>query len=212
MSDTDLTKQQILRKRKFGESVVPEEETEQAHRHIISVKLTNTIGALNRVTNLFSARGFNLESVAVGETDDPEVARLTLATTGNDRIVAQITRQLNGLVDTLEVTDLTDAEHVERELCLLKVRYTDASRAEIMDLKDIFRCRVVNVTPETMILEVTGPTKKINAFVGMMKPHGIQEVARNGRVAMHRALHYEAPNPLASKSDAPSSNGTPVGE
>ncbi len=208
MPDTDLTKQQILRKRKFGEPVVPEEETEQAHRHIIAVKLKNTIGALNRVTNLFSARGFNLESVAVGETDDPEIARLTIATTGNDRIVAQITRQLNGLVDTLEVTDLTDAEHIERELCLLKVRYTDASRAEIMDLKDIFRCRVVNVTPETMILEVTGPTQKINAFVGMMKPHDIQEVARSGRVAMHRALHYEAPNPLASKSDASSSNGT----
>ena len=207
MPETDLTKQQILRKRKFGEPVVPEEETEQAHRHIISVKLTNTIGALNRVTNLFSARGFNLESVAVGETDDPEVARLTLATTGNDRIVAQITRQLNGLVDTLEVTDLTDAEHVERELCLLKVRYTDASRSEIMDLKEIFRCRVVNVTPETMILEVTGPTKKINAFVGMMKPHGIQEVARSGRVAMHRALHYEAPNPLASKRNESPTNG-----
>jgi acetolactate synthase-1/3 small subunit len=212
MPETDLTDQQILRKRKFGEPVVPEEETHQAHRHIIAVKLTNTIGALNRVTNLFSARGFNLESVAVGETDDPEVARLTLATTGNDRIVAQITRQLNGLVDTLEVTDLTDAEHVERELCLLKVRYTDASRSEIMDLKDIFRCRVVNVTPETMILEVTGPTKKINAFVGMMKPHGIQEVARSGRVAMHRALHYEAPNPLASKSDDTIPNGTPTGE
>lgn len=206
-SERDLTKQQILRKRKFGEPIVPDEETEQAHRHVIAVKLTNTIGALNRVTSLFSARGFNLESVAVGETDDPDVARLTLVTSGNDRIVAQITRQLNGLVDTLEVTDLTDAEHVERELCLLKVQYTDASRTEIMDLKDIFRCRVVNVTPETMILEVTGPTKKINAFVGMMKPHGIEEVARSGRVAMHRSLEYEAPNPLASASNEMPING-----
>lgn len=206
-SDQELTKQQILRKRKFGEPVVPEEETKQEHRHIIAVKLKNTIGALNRVTNLFSARGFNLESVAVGETDDADVARLTLATTGSDRIVAQITRQLNSLVDTLEVTDLTDTEFVERELCLLKVQYNDATRSEIMDLKEIFRGRVVNVTPETMIMEVTGPTKKINAFIGMMKPHGIEEVARSGRVAMHRALYYEAPNPLASKSDPPSANG-----
>lgn len=207
MSERELTKQQILRKRKFGEPVVPEEETKQEHRHIIAVRLKDTIGALNRVTNLFSARGFNLESVAVGETDDPDIARLTIATTGNDRIMAQITRQLNNLVDTLEVTDLTDTEYVERELCLLKVRYDDSTRAEIMDLKDIFRCRVVNVTPETMVLEATGPTKKINAFVGMMKPHGIEEVARSGRVAMHRALHYEAPNPLESNADDITPNG-----
>lgn len=206
-NEQGLTRQQILRKRKFGEPVVPDEETEQERRHIIAVKLKNTIGALNRVTNMFSARGFNLESVAVGETDDPEVARLTLATTGNDRIVAQITRQLNGLVDTLEVTDLTSTEFVERELCLLKIRYDDSTRTEIMDLKEIFRCRVVNVTPETMILEVTGPTKKINAFIGMMKPHGIEEVARSGRVAMHRALYYEAPNPLASNDDEFHANG-----
>lgn len=201
MSDEEtLTRQQIRRKRKFGEPILPEEEeeTDQEHRHIIAVRLKNSIGALNRVTNLFSARGFNLESVAVGETEDPSVARLTIVTVGNDRIVAQITRQLDGLVDTLDVTDLTDAEHVERELCLLKVRYTSETRSEVLDIKDIFRGRVVNVTPETMIIEVTGPTKKINAFIGMMQEHGIEEVARSGQVAMHRALHYEAPNPLAS--------------
>ncbi|NBB72130.1 MAG: acetolactate synthase small subunit [Bacteroidetes bacterium] len=212
MSDDEqtLTRQQIRRKRKFGEPILPEEEaeTDQENRHIIAVRLANSIGALNRVTNLFSARGFNLESVAVGETDDPEVSRLTLATTGNDRIVAQITRQLDGLVDTLDVTDLTDAEHVERELCLLKVRYTSATRSEVLDLKDIFRGRVVNVTPETMIFEVTGPTKKINAFIGMMQKHGIEEVARSGRVAMHRSLEYEAPNPLASSDSEVSANGT----
>lgn len=209
-----LTRQQIRRKRKFGEPILPEEEdeTEQEHRHIIAVELENTIGALNRVTNLFSARGFNLESVAVGETDDPSIARLTLVTVGNDRIVAQITRQLDGLVNTYDVTDLTEAEHVERELCLLKVQYTSDTRSEVLDIKDIFRGRVVNVTPETMILEVTGPTKKINAFIGMMQEHGIVEVARSGQVAMHRALEYEAPNPLASsESDVPG-NGATAGE
>lgn len=211
MSDKQsLTRQQIRRKRKFGEPVLPEDEaeTEQEHRHMISVRLENTIGALNRVTNLFSARGFNLESVAVGETDDPNVARLTLVTTGNDRIVAQITRQLDGLVNTLDVTDLTNAEHVERELCLLKVQYTSETRSEVLDIKDIFRGRVVNVTPETMILEVTGPNKKINAFIGMMESHGIEEVARSGQVAMHRALDYEAPNPLASTEQEVGDNGT----
>jgi acetolactate synthase-1/3 small subunit len=207
-----LTRQQIRRKRKFGEPLLPEEEaeTDQEHRHIIAVRLKNSIGALNRVTNLFSARGFNLESVAVGETEDPSEARLTLVTTGNDRIVAQITRQLDGLVDTFEVTDLTDAEHVERELCLLKVRYTSATRSEVLDVKDIFRGRVVNVTPETMVIEVTGPTKKVNAFIGMMQEHGIEEVARSGQVAMHRALEYEAPNPLASSDAEAGENGDPA--
>jgi len=201
MSDQDFTQQQLLRKRKFGESIVPEDAGMRDRRHTIAVRLKNSIGALTRVVNLFSARGFNLESVAVGETDDTEVARLTLVTTGNERIVSQITRQLRGLVDTLKVTDLTGTEYVERELCLLKVRYTNATRSEIMDLKDVFRGRVVNVTPETMVLEVTGPTKKINAFIGMMAEHGIEEVARSGRVAMHRALHYEAPNPLATREN-----------
>lgn len=212
-NEETLTRQQIRRKRKFGEPILPEEEdeTDQEHRHIIAVRMENTIGALNRVTNLFSARGFNLESVAVGETEDPSIARLTLVTNGNDRIVAQITRQLKGLVNTLDVTDLTDAEHVERELCLLKVQYTSETRSEVLDIKDIFRGRVVNVTPETMVIEVTGPTKKINAFVGMMQEHGIEEVARSGQVAMHRALEYEAPNPLASSESEVAENGSNSG-
>lgn len=214
MSEETLTRQQIRRKRKFGEPILPEEEdeTEQEHRHIIAVELENTIGALNRVTNLFSARGFNLESVAVGETDDSSIARLTLVTVGNDRIVAQITRQLDGLVNTYDVTDLTDAEYVERELCLLKVQYTSETRSEVLDIKDIFRGRVVNVTPETMIFEVTGPTKKINAFIGMMQEHGIVEVARSGQVAMHRDLEYEAPNPLASSNASAGDNGATESE
>lgn len=212
MSDEEaLTRQQIRRKRKFGEPILPEEEdeTEQEHRHIIAVTLENTIGALNRVTNLFSARGFNLESVAVGETEDASIARLTLVTVGNDRIVAQITRQLDGLVNTYDVTDLTDAEHVERELCLLKVQYTSETRSEVLDIKDVFRGRVVNVTPETMIIEVTGPNKKVNAFIGMMQEHGIEAVARSGQVAMHRALEYEAPNPLASSDSEIAGDGAP---
>ena len=190
MSEQDFTPQQILRKRKFGEPIYTDED-EQVHRHVIAVLVENSIGALNRVANLFSARGFNLESVAVGETDDAEIARMTLVTTGNDRIIAQVTRQLNNLIDTLDVENLTKTEHVERELCLLKVRYTSSNRAEIMDTMEIFRGKVVDVTPATMTFELTGPTKKINAFIGMMRPHGITEIARSGRVAMRRAMFYE---------------------
>ena len=190
MSEQDFTSQQILRKRKFGESIYTDED-EQVHRHVIAVLVENSIGALNRVANLFSARGFNLESVAVGETDDADIARMTLVTTGHDRIIAQVTRQLNNLIDTLDVENLTKTEHVERELCLLKVRYTSSNRAEIMDTMEIFRGKVVDVTPATMTFELTGPTKKINAFIGMMRPHGITEIARSGRVAMRRAMFYE---------------------
>ena len=184
-----LTPQQLLRKKKFGEPLTGD-DPEQVHRHIISVLLENSIGALNRVANMFSQRGFNLESVAVGETDDPGVSRMTLVTTGNDRVIGQVIRQLINLVDTLVVEDLTNEEYVERELCLLKVRYNVHNRTEIMSNNDIFRGKVIDVTSDTMSFEITGPAKKIKAFVAMMQPHGIVEVVRSGRVAMRRSLIY----------------------
>lgn len=183
------TPQQLLRKKKFGEPLTAG-DAEQVHRHVITVLLENTIGAINRVTNMFSQRGFNLESVSVGETDDPGVARITLVTTGNDRIIGQVIRQLNNLIDTLIVEDLTKEEYVERELCLLKVRYNSETRSEIMSNNDIFRGKVIDVTSDTFTFELTGPAKKINAFVAMMQPYGIVEVARSGRVAMRRSLIY----------------------
>ncbi len=188
-SAKSLTPQQLLRKKKFGEPLTPDDQ-ERVTRHVVTVLLENSIGALNRVANMFSQRGFNLESVSVGETDDAGVARITLVTTGSDRIIGQVIRQLNNLIDTLMVEDLTDEEHVERELCLLKVRYDAESRAEIMSNSDIFRGKVIDITSDTLTFELTGPTKKINAFVAMMRPFGIVEVARSGRVAMRRALVY----------------------
>ncbi len=190
MSVRDLTPQQIARKRAAGDPIFPDDQKVE-HRHVISVLLENQDGALNRVASMFSARGFNLESVAVGETEDPTISRLTVVTTGNDRIIAQVNRQLNRLIDTLKVEDLTGVEHVERELCLLKVRYSTSSRAEVMDIMNIFRGKVIDITPEVMIFELTGPTKKVNAFIDLMRPHGILEVARSGRVAMKRASGYE---------------------
>ncbi len=188
MPDT-LTSQQILRKQKMGEPVYSD-DAEHIHRHIVMVLLENHLGALNRVINLFSQRGFNLESVAVGETEDPTVSRLTIVTTGNDRIIKQVIRQLNNLVDALEVEDLTEHEYVERELLLLKVKYTPENRAALMENAHIFRGKVVDITKDTMTFEVTGPTKKVNAFLGLMKPYGIVETARSGRVAMRRALVF----------------------
>ncbi|MEM1270944.1 MAG: acetolactate synthase small subunit, partial [Bacteroidota bacterium] len=133
-----LTPQQIARKRAAGESLDPD-HVEPDHRHVITVRLENSTGALNRVANMFSARGFNLESVCVGETEDPTISRMTLVTTGNDRVIRQVLRQLNNLVDTLVVEDVTGEPHVERELCLIKVPYTAATRAELMDYTSIFR-------------------------------------------------------------------------
>jgi acetolactate synthase-1/3 small subunit len=189
METHTLTPQQIYRKKAAGESIQPG-DPDSVNRHVIVVMLENSIGALNRVANMFSARGFNLESVSVGITDDPGVSRMTIVTTGNDRIIGQVLQQLNNLVDTLLVDDVTQEDYVERELCLIKIAYTRESRAELMDTIEIFRGNVVNITPETMTFELTGPTTKINAFVGMMKPHGIKEIARSGRVAMRRALVF----------------------
>jgi acetolactate synthase-1/3 small subunit len=188
-NNVTLTPQQIIRKKAQGEPIYPN-ETVHENRHIIAVLVENTIGALNRVINLFSARGFNLESVAVGETDDPSVSRMTIVTTGDDRIIAQVNRQLERLVDVLESVDLTEHEYVERELCLLKVNYTSDNRSELMDTLEIFRGKVVDVTAETMTFELTGPTKKLNAFIGMMRAHDIVEIARSGRVAMRRSLQF----------------------
>jgi acetolactate synthase I/III small subunit len=186
---TTLTPQQIIRRKAQGEPVYPT-DVKTVHRHVIAVLVENSIGALNRVINMFSQRGFNLESVAVGETDDATVSRMTVVTTGDDRIIAQVNRQLERLVDVLSVEDLTRSEHVERELCLLKMKYTIENRPVIMDTLEIFRGKVVDVNTETMTFELTGPTKKINAFIGMMRPHGIVELARSGRVAMSRALQF----------------------
>lgn len=185
-----FTPQQLFRKQAAGEALHPEEE-DNVHRHVVTVLLENSIGALNRVANLFSQRGFNLESVAVGQAKDPSQSRLTLVTKGNDRIIAQVLKQLNGLIDTLEVEDVTHEDHVERELCLVKVRCSAEERPAILAVVDIFRANVVNITPDSLTFEVTGPTAKVNAFIGLMKDYDLSEVARSGRVAMRRRLAFE---------------------
>jgi acetolactate synthase I/III small subunit len=184
MQPTELTPQQVFRKRAAGEAVHPGEAACD-HRCVLAVRLENHIGALNRVANLFSARGFNLESVTVSPTDDPTVSRMTITTSGPTRMIEQVIAQVSGLVDVLSVEDLTEEEHVERE-----VSYAPNTRAELMDLIAIYRGAVVDVTPDSMMIELTGPVTKVNSFVAQMRRFGITDVARSGRVAMRRALIY----------------------
>ncbi len=184
-----LTPQQIIRKRAAGEPIEPQ-DSELVRRHTIKVLVENSIGAFIRVVNMFSARGFNIESIAVGETEDKTISRMNIVTTGNDRIISQILRQLSRLVDTIEVENLTGKDYVERELCLIKVEYKPETRAEIMDVSTVFRGKVVDITRSAMTFELTGPTSKIDAFINMMRPHRILEVARSGRVAMKRDSSY----------------------
>jgi len=180
-----LTPQQIIRKKAAGEPIDPD-DNEMVHSHTIVVLVENTIGAFIRVVNMFSARGFNIDSVTVGVTEDPTVSRMNIVTVGNGRIIAQVLRQLSRLVDTIEVIDLTESDFVEREICLLKIAYTADSRSEILDINDIFRGKVVDITTKTMMFELRGPSPKIDAFIQMMGIHKIMEVARSGRVAMQR--------------------------
>lgn len=156
-------------------------------RHVISVYVDNEPGVLSRVTGLFSGRGFNIESLCVAATLDPEVSHITLVSVGNEMIIEQIIKQLRKLINIIKVVDLTTTEHVEREMALVKVKAEDRQRAEVLRIADIFRCRVVDVSPSSYTLEITGTTEKLNAVLGLLKSIGIQEVVRSGSLAIQRS-------------------------
>jgi len=158
-------------------------------RHTISVLVENEFGVLSRVAGLFSARAFNIESLTVAETLDPTMSRITLVTRGDDRIVGQIEKQLNKLIGVIQVNDFTGTPHVEREMTLVKVRADEKTRAEIMNTVGIFRGKVIDVGPQSYVVEITGNEKKIRAFIDLLRPLGILEIVRTGKVAMHRGAH-----------------------
>ena len=155
-------------------------------RHTISVLVENQFGVLSRVSGLFSGRGFNIESLTVAETLDPTVSRMTIVSRGNDQIIEQITKQLNKLVSVIKVSDLTGKSHVERELVLIKVATDPENRAEVLRIVDIFRGKVVDVTPQSYTIEISGDEEKITGIINLLKPIGIREVVRTGKVAMLR--------------------------
>lgn len=149
-------------------------------RHIISILMENESGALSRVAGLFSARGYNIESLTVAPTDDPTLSRMTLVTTGPDSVVEQITKQLNKLVDVVKLLDLTEGPHIEREMMLIKVKAVGEHRDEVLRLVNIFRGRVIDVTDTMYTLELTGTGDKLDAFIKAIQSAGIVEVVRSG--------------------------------
>ena len=156
-------------------------------RHTISVLVDNEFGVLSKVSSLFSGRGFNIESLCVAETLDPKVSRMTIVTTGDDQVVEQITKQLNKLINVIKVSDLTAEEHIERELALIKVNANADDRAEILSVIDIFRGKVVDVSPTTYTIEMTGDAEKVNAITELLRPFGIKDIARTGKIAIARS-------------------------
>jgi len=156
-------------------------------RHTISVLVENTFGVLTRVAGMFSGRGYNIDSLNVAPTHDPEKSRMTIVTRGDDATVEQIVRQLYKLVNVLEITDFREHEYIDRELVLVKVKANAKNRSEVMQITDIFRAKIVDVQSKTMTIEVTGNETKVNKFIGLMDNFGIIDLTRTGKVALERA-------------------------
>ncbi len=169
---------------KFHYSTIP--AFEASMRHVISLLVENEFGVLARVAGLFSGRGFNIESLCVAETLDPTVSTMTIVTRGDDQIIEQVTKQLNKLISVIKVVDLIEKDFVEREMVLVKVSATAQTREEILRVVDIFRAKVIDVGSKTYTIEITGDEKKLNAILALLKPLGIKEMVRTGRVAMIR--------------------------
>jgi acetolactate synthase-1/3 small subunit len=157
-------------------------------RHTISVLVENKFGVLSRVSGLFSGRGYNIESLSVGETLDPKVSAMTIVTNGDDQIIEQISKQLNKLIDVIKVQDLYQTDHVEREMVMIKVSPRQEQKAEVLRLAEIFRGRVVDSSSKTFTIEITGDEKKIEAFTELMKPMGVKEFVRSGKIAIAREM------------------------
>ena len=155
-------------------------------RHTISVVVENKFGALTRIAGLFSGRGYNIDTLNVGPTHDPNTSRMTIVTRGDDATVSQIVKQLEKLIDVIQVSDFREGEYIDRELVLVKVSVDSQSRAEVMQVTDIFRAKIVDVQPKTLTIEITGNESKVEKFLELMKTFGIVELTRTGKVALPR--------------------------
>jgi acetolactate synthase-1/3 small subunit len=155
-------------------------------KHTLAVLVENRAGVLSRVAGLFSRRGYNIDSLAVGVTEEPDVSRMTIVVHGDDSVLEQVKKQLNKLVEVIKVSDLASEDAVERELALFKVAADESSRAEIMQITDIFRARIVDVGPKSVTVEVTGNEEKILAIENLLQKFGIKEMVRTGKIAIAR--------------------------
>ncbi|MDR2940765.1 MAG: acetolactate synthase small subunit [Clostridiales bacterium] len=158
-------------------------------RHVLSILVENHSGVLSRVTGLFSRRGYNIDSLSVGTTEDPKLSRITIATTGDERIINQISKQVDKLVDTVKVVELIPDESIYREIALIKVSANSKIRPEIVGIVEIFRANIIDVSTETITAEITGNESKILAFVELMEPYGIKELVRTGVTGLQRGAN-----------------------
>ena len=157
-------------------------------RHVLSAIVQNVPGVLSHVAGMLASRGYNIDSLAVGETEDPHLSRMTFVVVGDDSVLEQVRKQLEKIVTVVRVEDISARAHVERDLMLIKVKAPPGPRSEIRELTEIFRGRIVDVAPQEVIIEIAGQEKKIEAFIDLMRPFGIVELVRTGRIAMVRSL------------------------
>ncbi len=166
-------------------------EGESSKCHTISILVEDKFGAFNRIAGMFAQKGYNIDSLSVGATEEDGVSRMTIVARGDDKVIEQITKQLNKLINIIKVIDLTFDSFIERELVLAKVQTTQETRREIMQIADIFRAKVVDISQKTLTLEATGSQQKVDAIIKMLKPYGIKEIASTGRVALKREFQGE---------------------
>lgn len=155
-------------------------------KHTLSVLVENKPGVLARVAGLFSRRGFNIDSLAVGITEDPDVSRMTITVDAEEHPIEQVTKQLHKLINVIKITDLDPEKTVARELALIKVKSDTKTRAEVMQLAEIFRAQILDVSRKTITIEITGTYEKLDAFEQLLQPHGVVEIVRTGRIAIER--------------------------
>ena len=158
-------------------------------RHVLSAVVQNQPGVLAHVAGMLASRGFNIDSLAVGETENPHLSRMTFVVVGDDKVLDQLRKQLEKLVTVVKVLDISTEDYVERDLMLIKINVPSDRRGEIRELADIFRGRIVDVGPHQIMVEISGPERKIEAFIDLMRPYGIKELVRSGRIALVRSAH-----------------------
>jgi acetolactate synthase I/III small subunit len=171
-------------------------------RHVIAAVVQNVPGVLAHISGMLASRGYNIDSLAVGETEDPKLSRMTFVVVGDDRVLEQVRRQLEKIVTVVDVDDISSQDYVERDLMLIRVRTAHGKRREIRELTNIFRGRIVDVAKDQLIVEISGQEKKIVAFIDMMRPFGILELARTGRIAMVRGVCRPDPGAVHTAADS----------
>lgn len=164
----------------------PEDNNSSDTPHTIAILVENKFGVLAKVASLFSARGYNIESLSVGTTQDPSISRITIVTSGDSKIVEQIRKQLGKLIDTIKVTEMKYGESIQREMVLIKVTSSHETRGEILQIAEIFHCKVLQVTPSEMIFETTGDGEKIDTLIELLQPYKISEISRTGKTAISK--------------------------